>query len=188
MRDKITDIEVTKVKEPKNHDVFRVSYTQSGNRYTKEVGKSRDVVKVLLYHTQKDAFVLVKQFRALVYVNHPDLAVRYELCGGREDKEGLSSEEIAKEEVVEECGYEVKNLEKITTLTTGGKMTLFYAEVDESMKVDSGGGLEEENIELVYLPVSEAKEFMFDESKPKRPALMFSFCWFFSNRLSLIHI
>ena len=182
MKDKITDIVVTKLEEPRNHEIYEVSYTQSGNRYTKEVKKSLDVVKVLLYHTQKDAFVLVKQFRALTYINHPQLAIRYELCGGREDKEGLSSEEIAKEEVLEETGYKVDKLEKITTLTTGAKMTLFYAEVDDSMIVNSGGGLEEENIELVYLPVSEAKEFMFDESKPKRPALMFCFCWFFSDR------
>ena len=182
MKDKITDIKVVKVKEPKNHDIYEVSYTQSGKRYTKEVKKSLDVVKVLLYHRERDAFVLVKQFRALTYINHPELAIRYELCGGREDKEGLSSEEIAKEEVFEETGYRVDSLEKITTLTTGGKMTLFFAEIDESMKVNSGGGLEEENIELVYLPVREAKEFMFDESKPKRPALMFAFCWFLNDR------
>ncbi len=182
MKDKIADIKVVKVNEPKSHDIYEVSYTQSGKRYTKEVKKSLDVVKILLYHKQKDAFVLVKQFRALVYINHPDLAIRYELCGGREDKEGLSSEEIAKEEVLEETGYKVEKLEKITMLVTGGKMTLFYAEVDESMRANSGGGLEDENIELVYLPVKEAKEFMFDESKPKRPALMFAFCWFFSGK------
>ncbi len=182
MKDKITDIEVQRVENPKNHTIYEVSYTQSGKRYTKEVKKTLDVVKVLLYHKERDAFILVKQFRALVYINHPELAIRYELCGGREDKEGLSSEEIAKEEVLEECGYKVAHLEKITTLTTGGTMTLFYAEVNESMRVHSGGGLEEENIELVYLPVSEAKAFMFDESKPKRPALMFAFCWFLSNK------
>ena len=185
MKDKISNIEVKKVENPKNHEIFEVSYTQSGKRYTKEVKKTLDVVKVLLYHKERDAFVLVKQFRALVYINHPDLAIRYELCGGREDKEGLSSEEIAKEEVLEECGYKVDKLEKITTLTTGGKMTLFYGEVDESMRVNSGGGLEDENIELVYLPVSEAKEFMFDESKPKRPALMFCFCWFLTNKCNI---
>jgi len=184
IKDKITDIEVKRVENPDTFDIYEVSYTQSGNRYKKEVKKSLDVVKVLLYHAQRDAFVLVKQFRALSYINHPDRAVRYELCGGREDKDGLSSEEIAKEEVLEECGYRVDKLEKITTLNTGGKMTLFYAEVDDSMIVNSGGGLEEENIELVYLPVSEAKEFMFDESKQKRPALMFCFCWFFSDRCS----
>ncbi len=186
MKDKITDIEVTKLKEPKNHDIYEVSYTQSGKRYKKEVKKSLDVVKILLYHKEREAFILVKQFRALVYINHPELAIRYELCGGREDKEGLSSEEIAKEEVLEECGYRVEHLEKITTLTTGGTMTLFFGEVDESMRVHSGGGLEEENIELVYLPLSEAKAFMFDESKPKRPALMFAFCWFLSNKCQKI--
>lgn len=33
--------------------------------------------------------------------------VTYELCAGIVDKPGLSLEEIASEEVLEECGYEV---------------------------------------------------------------------------------
>jgi len=110
------------------------------------------------------------------------MAFRYELCGGREDKEGLSSEEIAKEEVLEECGYKIDKLEKITTLVTGGKMTLYFGVVNESMRVNEGGGIDYEMIDLFFLPINEAKKFMFDESIPKRPGLMFAFCWFFHMR------
>ena len=98
MESKIADIEAKRVKEPKNIKIYELSFLQDGKRIKKEVVKSMDVVKILLYHEEKDAFVLVKQFRPLVYINHPNLAFRYELCGGREDKEGLTSEEVAKEE------------------------------------------------------------------------------------------
>ncbi len=182
MKEKIKNITITKLEKPKNIETYEVSYTQGAQRYHREVTKALNVVKVLIYHKSKDAFILVKQFRPLVYINLPEMAIRYELCGGREDKKGLSSEEIAKEEVLEETGYKVDRLEKITQFVTTAKMTLYYAEVDESNRVNSGGGVENEHIELVYLPIKEAKAFMFNETIPKRPALMFSFCWFLSNR------
>jgi len=181
---KQNDIEIVDIKEATNPTtkIYEITYKENGQLKQKEVLKPLDVVKILIYHKDKKAFVLTKQFRALLAINYPEYAIRYELCGGREDKKGLSSQEIAKEEVLEETGYKVEKLQKITTLYTGSKMTLFYAEVDESMRVNSGGGVDYENIEVVYLPISKAKEFMFDETIPKRPALMFSFCWFFHMR------
>ncbi len=178
------DIEIIsqkEVKNPKQVKVVELTYKENGDIKQKECLKVLDVVKILIYNKDRDAFVITKQFRPLVYVNHPECAVRYELCGGREDK-NIGSYQTAIEEVLEETGYKVDKLEKITTLYTGGKMTLYYAEVDESMRVNSGGGVDYENISVEYLPVSKAKEFMFDESKPKRPGLMFTFCWFFETK------
>ncbi len=182
MEERIKVLDIKRVKEPKDIKIFEISFLQDGKLKRKEIYKAKNVVKILIYHKEKDAFVLVKQFRPLVYINYPDFAIRYELCGGREDKEGLTSEEVAKEEVLEETGYKVKNLQKITTLMTGAKMTLYYTEVDESMRVTEGGGVDYEMIDVFYLPVKEAKKFMFDESIPKRPGLMFAFCWFFHMR------
>ncbi len=91
----------------------------------------------------------------------------------------------------EECGYNVplENIEKITSFYTnvgvsGGCQTLFYAQVDDSMKEHNGGGINDEQIELMYLPIDDYKEFMFDESKAKTPGLMFSFMWFMEKRES----
>ena len=50
------------------------------------------------------------------------------------------------------------------------------------MKIHSGGGINDEQIELMYLPIENSDEFIFDESKAKTPGLMFSFYWFFKNR------
>ncbi len=182
MENRIKILDVKKIQKPKTIEIYEVTFIQKDKKIVKEVAKSKNVVKILLYHEEKNAFVLVKQFRPLVYINQPKMAFRYELCGGREDKEGLSSEEIAKEEVLEECGYKIDKLEKITTLVTGGKMTLYFGVVNESMRVNEGGGIDYEMIDLFFLPINEAKKFMFDESIPKRPGLMFAFCWFFHMR------
>ncbi len=166
---------------PKSNNFYEITYTQNEKEEVKVVQKVLDIVKILIYHKEKDAFVLTKQFRPLLYINHPTMAFRVELCGGRVDKD-LPLEQIAIEEVLEETGYKVKKLQKITTLYTLSKMTLYYCEVDESMRVNSGGGLDYEMIDVIYLPTKNAKEFMFDESVSKRPGLMFCFCWFFHMR------
>ena len=174
-------IDIKEKKEPTKTTVYELTYKENNKIKVKEAHKSLEVVKILVYHKEKDAFILTQQFRPLVYVNNPKNAIRYELCGGRADKD-ISIEDIAKEELIEELGYRVDSLQKITTLTTSNLMHLFYVEVDDSNKINDGGGIDDENINVLYLPVKDAKEFMFDESKPKRPALMFCFCWWFHMR------
>jgi len=163
-----------------------VTYEQDGVKKSWEVVRAHDSVAVLLYDRCRDSFVLVKQFRPAVYM-HDKKGYTYELCAGIVDKE-YSLEKIAKEEVLEECGYDLpqERLEKITSFYTsvgfaGSKQTLFFAEVCDEERVSEGGGIEMESIEVVYLPLSQAKSFMFDESKVKTPGLLFAFMWFFSR-------
>ena len=59
---------------------------------------------------------------------------------------------------------------------------LYYVEVDESMKVSEGGGVDDEMIEVICLPVNEAKAMIFDESIAKTPGLMFAFMWWFETK------
>ncbi|XP_040920728.1 uridine diphosphate glucose pyrophosphatase NUDT14 isoform X3 [Toxotes jaculatrix] len=72
--------------------------------------------------------------------------VTYELCAGLVDKPDLSLEEIARQEVLEECGYDVpaSKLKRITSYrsgvgVTGAKQTMFYAEVSDDNCVSAGG-------------------------------------------------
>jgi UDP-sugar diphosphatase len=60
--------------------------------------------------------------------------------------------------------------------------TLYFAKVDESMKVSDGGGIEDEDIEVVYIPQTQAKSFMLDENYKKTPGLILGFYWFFDNK------
>lgn len=113
---------------------------------------SHDSVAILLYHTQLQAFLLVRQFRPPVYANilrdcehnksssPPSLesAFVFELCAGLVDKPGLSLSEIASEEVMEETGYSVPAtaLRQVTSFLTsvglsGSRQTIFAANIDE---------------------------------------------------------
>ncbi len=163
-----------------------VRYRQNGIEKSWEIIRAHDSVAILIVDRDKNAFILVKQFRPAVYLQNGD-GHTIELCAGIVDKES-SLQQIAKEEIEEECGYDVpsERIEKITSFYTsvgfaGSKQTLYFAEVDQSMKVHEGGGIELEEIEVVELPIEEAKTFMYDESKVKTPGLMFAFMWFFEN-------
>lgn len=173
------------------HPVY-ITYNQNGKDKVWEAVKSFDSVGVLLYHEEKNAFLLVKQFRAPVYLNNKKHLFTYELCAGIIDKE-TSLEQIVKEEIDEECGYNVplESIEKITSFynnvgVSGGCQTLFYARINESMKVHEGGGINDEEIDLMTLPISQIDEFIFDESKAKTPGLMFSFYWFMKEKRALL--
>lgn len=179
---------IIELTNPKFVVPVKINYTQNGKKKEWEAVKTIDCVSILLYHRQREAFVLVKQLRIpVLHANEKD-GMMYELCAGLIDKDATDVQ-IAKEEIFEECGYDVpvQNLQKITSFYTsvgisGTKQILFYAECDDEMKVSEGGGLEEEEIEVIYLRVNEAKKFMFDESYQKTPGMLMAFYWFFDNK------
>ena len=165
----------------------KLSYRQNGLPRSWEAVRCHDGVSVLLYHMQRKAFLLVKQFRAPVHMHHPNYTHTYELCAGIVDKEA-SLEQIVREEIDEECGFDVP-LDKIRRVSsfftnvgiTGNLQHLFFAAIDDSMKVHEGGGVHNEQIVLVYVPLDEAKTFLFDEALVRTPSLMFTFYWFFDQ-------
>lgn len=125
-----------------------------------------------------------------------DAAITYELCSGIVDKDAPLVK-IAQDEILEECGYSIPE-EKIHRVTSGRrvgtsgcKQTFYYAECTDDMIVSTGGGIESEGemIDVYYLPLDEAKEFIFNESLIKPYGLMMAFLWFFqySPHLNGIH-
>ena len=188
MNNKIEEFKISKLEDTKFVHPVKITFIQNGVQKSWEAVKSFDSVAILLFHKEKNAFLIVKQFRAPVYLNDESKLCTYELCAGIVDK-NITLKKIAQEEIDEECGYSVplENIEKITSFYTnvgvsGGCQTLYYAQIDESMKKHNGGGINDEEIDLLYLPIEEYKEFMFDESKAKTPGLLFSFMWFFENK------
>ena len=186
----IDSIKIIKIEPCENPEYIKprlITYMQSGTEKTWEIANTHDSVSILLYHASKDAFILVKQFRPAIYLNNND-GYTYELCAGLVDKD-KDIKVIAQEEIMEECGYQVplENIEKITAFHTavgfaGGKQTVYYAKVDDNMKKGEGGGIDDEEIELIYLPLNDMQSFMFDESFAKTPGLLFSFMWFVENK------
>ncbi len=178
---------VSALKEPKFIKPIAIEYILNGQKRKWEAVISHDSVAILLYHTQKKSFVIVKQLRVPVLNANKTNGMMHELCAGIVDKK-MSLSQIAKEEVLEECGYAIplESVQRISSFYTsvgisGAKQTFFYAEINDSMKVSEGGGLSDEDIEVIYIPLVEAKKFMFDEQYQKTPGLMMSFYWFFDN-------
>lgn len=187
----IKNFKTSELKDSRFVHPMKVSFNLNGKDKTWEVVSSHDSVAILLYHEERKAFLLVKQFRAPVYLNDTSKTFTYELCAGLVDKD-KSLIEIAKEEIDEECGYDVKldDILKVTSFFTnvgisGGCQHLFFAKINESMKVHDGGGINDEQIELHFLAIEKCDELIFDESKAKTPGLMFSFYWFLKNQKEL---
>ncbi len=192
MINNIEDFKIGELKNPKFIKTGFVTYKQNGIDKSWEVVKAHDSVAVLIYHKERDSFIFVKQFRPAVYMGDMRDGITTELCAGIIDKK-LSLVEIAKEEIEEECGYAVSidDIERITQVHNavgfaGSKQTLFYTEVTESMRVSEGGGIDTELIEVIEMPISSAREFIFDESIAKTTGILFALMWWFDKRNSHI--
>ncbi len=179
-------IEIKPCVDPQYVKPKKLIFEKDGQRRDWEVVETHDSIAVLLYHKDKKAFVVVKQFRPAVYLKNGD-GYTVELCAGLVDKD-KPLDVITQEEILEECGYavELKNIKKILSFYTavgfaGGVQTLFFAQIDEDMRVNEGGGIDDEDIEVVYIPITDAKSFIFDDSIAKTPGLMYAFMWYFEN-------
>lgn len=183
----ITDVTIVPCENSAFVKPKRMHYFQNGVSKIWDMVEVHDSVAILLYHEEHESLIVVRQFRPPVYLKNGD-GYTYELCAGIVDKDKTLAE-IAHEEILEECGYNIplERLERITSFYTavgfaGSVQTLYFGCVDESMRMNDGGGVEAEMIEVVEIPVCEAKVFTMDETKAKTPGLMFGFGWFFENR------
>lgn len=187
MNNKITDFKLTPLINPQYAISSLATYRQDGIQKSWEIVKTHDSVAILIYNASNKTFVLVKQFRPAVYVSNK-IGMTIELCAGILDKK-CSIKQTAKEEILEECGYQVDidNLELITSFYTsvgfaGSRQSLFFTEVNNSQKVSNGGGIDGEQIEIIELSTSKINEFIHNQSIIKTPGLTFAFLWWQQNK------
>ena len=62
----------------------------------------------------------------------------------------------------------------------GNRLTVFYAEVTDEMNLSKSGGnvTEGEFIETMYLPLNEARDFVFNNDYVKPSSFVPVFCWY----------
>ena len=190
----IENIEIKELGESKFIRPFSIHFTQDGVQRKWDCIKAFDSVSCLLYHTQKDAFLFAKQFRPSLWyyqkehgINAAEMGVSFEFCAGLCDK-GISAKQTIIEEILEETGYATNDVRYITSSFTGlgfsaNKQSIFYALIDESMKRSAGGGVDDEKIELCFVPREQINEFLLDETKPKGAGALFGISWFLANVL-----
>jgi len=184
-------IKITKINtlgKGKFLELKEVFFDYFGKKRRWEVCSSHNSVSILIYDKDLDALIMVRQFRLPVYLKNND-GYTLELCAGLCDKD-KPNVEIAKEEVFEECGYDVdvKNIKKITSTwasvgSNAAMQEIFYVEVDNSMKVNEGGGIDDEDIEIVTIPADKVYEKLFDESVVLTPGAKFAMLWWIHNKM-----
>ncbi|SCX26902.1 GDP-mannose pyrophosphatase NudK [Agrobacterium sp. DSM 25558] len=129
-------------------------------RIDREVHDHGSAAAILLFDPNKNAVVLVRQFRPAAFVNG-DPSFMLEVPAGLIDDD--QPDEAIRREAMEETGYAVNDVRYLfQTYASPGTLTekvgLFYARVDLDEKAGLGGGLatEGEDIEVLSIPLDQA--------------------------------
>ncbi|MFU0866291.1 GDP-mannose pyrophosphatase NudK [Kluyvera ascorbata] len=132
-------------------------------QHKREVYDRGNGATVLLYNRQKQSVVLVRQFRVSTWVNGNLDGMLIETCAGLLDDD--EPEACIRKEAIEETGYQVSNVRKVFQLymSPGGVTEIvhfFIAEYDERLRQNNGGGVEDEDIDVLELPFAQAIEMI----------------------------
>ena len=124
-----------------------------------------DSVAVLLYDRERDAVILVEQFRYPVYLREKPRGSSLEVVAGTIE-EGRTAEQVARSELIEEAGYALQELEHVATFyVSPGACTerihLYLGYVSRNARVGPGGGVGEgEDIRVHELPFDKALRWL----------------------------
>jgi ADP-ribose pyrophosphatase len=158
-------------------DEARLYYEKFNGQMTPEVRRLNfergDSVAALLFNLSTQKIILVNQFKYPTYEKGPGWIT--ETVAGMIDA-NESPETAVRREILEETGFQVSNVEYISTfyVSPGGtseRISLYYTEVKNEHKIGEGGGAAKENedISIIELSLEEAmkqvKEGMLVDAK-----------------------
>ncbi|CAH0236972.1 GDP-mannose pyrophosphatase NudK [Rahnella aquatilis] len=132
---------------------------------SREVYDRGNGATILLYNRPKKTVLLIRQFRMPTYVNGNPTGMLLETCAGLLDND--SPEDCIRKEAIEETGFAVGKVDKLfEAYMSPGSVTeivhFFAAEYDESQRQNAGGGVEDEDIDVLEVPFTEALAMIKD--------------------------
>ena len=132
-------------------------------RHKREVYDRGNGATILLYNPEKKTVVLIRQFRVATWVNGNEDGQLIETCAGLLDND--EPEACIRKEAIEETGFEVGEVRKLFELymSPGGVTEIshfFIAQYRDSQRTNAGGGVEDEDIEVLELPFTQALEMI----------------------------
>lgn len=132
---------------------------------SREVYDRGNGATILLYNRPKKTVLLMNQFRMPTYVNGNETGMLLETCAGLLDND--SPEDCIRKEAIEETGFAVREVEKLfECYMSPGSVTeivhFFAAEYDESLRANEGGGVEDEDIDVLEVPFTQALAMIKD--------------------------
>ncbi|MFQ3174926.1 MAG: nudix-type nucleoside diphosphatase (YffH/AdpP family) [Flavobacterium sp.] len=166
MKDPKIEIKKTDLLSDNHYLLNKVTFDYQKNDHSwitqkREVYDRGNGSAILLYNTQQKTVILTRQFRLPTYLNGNKTGMMIEVCAGMLDQD--NPEQCIIRETEEETGYRLTRVHKVMqTYMSPGAVTeilyLFVGKYDESMKVNEGGGLEQEqeNIDVMEMPFDEA--------------------------------
>ena len=121
---------------------------------TREAYDRGNGATILLYDLQRRTVLLTRQFRLPTYVNGNASGMLLETCAGLLDAD--NPEDAIRRETREETGYEIGAVRKVfEAYMSPGSVTeilhFFVAEYSAAARVGDGGGVDDEDIEVVEM-------------------------------------
>ncbi|ARS34459.1 NUDIX domain-containing protein [Pontibacter actiniarum] len=143
--------------------IYKLTVEQEGETFTREQFDRGHAVAALVFDTERQEYVLTKQFRI---GSESELV---EIVAGMVD-EGEEPETSIKREIEEEIGYHVDKLELLHTFysSPGGStehVQLYYAEVSHQQHSGGGNSHEHEHIQIVRLSAEELEALVSQDAK-----------------------
>jgi GDP-mannose pyrophosphatase NudK len=132
--------------------------TQSREAYDRGNG-----AVILLYNPTQKTIVLTQQFRMPTFLNGNPSGMMIEACAGLLDLD--NPEDCIKRETEEETGYKINKVEKVYEVyMSPGSVTeilyFFIAEYSKDLRVHQGGGVDNENIEVLEINFFDAMKMV----------------------------
>lgn len=152
------------------YKLYKLKYEYKGRNgkwetHTREAYDRGNGAAILLYNPSAGKVILTSQFRLPSFINGNETGMLIEACAGLLDEN--NPEDCIRREVEEETGFHVRDVRKIfEAYMSPGSVTeilhFFVAEYSPEMRINDGGGLEQEQeeIEVLELQIDEAMKMI----------------------------
>lgn len=170
MQDTNVQIEKTEILSDNWYTLKKVTFSiqkkdGSFQQQSREAYDRGNGAAILLYDKSTGNVILTQQFRLPSYLNGNETGMMIEVCAGLLDND--NPEDCIKRETEEETGYKISHVEKIfEAYMSPGAVTeilhFFIGEYSKEMKINDGGGLDDEgeDIEVLELSFEEALQMI----------------------------
>lgn len=118
---------------------------------------------ILLYNNETKKVILTQQFRMPTYINGNETGMMIEACAGLLDED--NPEDCIRRETEEETGFRLTDVKKIyEAYMSPGSVTeilyFFVGEYNNDHKINEGGGIDHENIDVLELDFKAALDMV----------------------------
>ncbi len=141
---------------------FTFNYLGKNGEWTSQQREAYDRgngATILLHNPQTDTVILTRQFRLPTFVNGNSTGMLIETCAGLLDDE--NPDDAIRRETEEETGYHIESVQRVMEayMSPGSvteKLFFYLAEYSADTERHAGGGIDEEEIDILELSVRQA--------------------------------